>query len=272
MHTDLPFIQLRNSSPKLPSLSSPSSSSSNIYLPDSAYHVVSFKPSSSSSSSSCCCCGSKTCRKLEAVNGNDNRATGFSSNSVFGTAPSQYEVEDAISSLHNFMYGISSSGSELKWLMQMLDCHVPRELLSYGQRSVNDAFQLLQTDHLVKKMVVSLSSDKALWDAIMKNELVRKLRESLCADETGGPQTSNEEPDLGAQIWRWIWDITKVKVLELFEKFQSLMREILQPPENERGNQPAADNKDQLEDKVRSSFLLSVVILLIVVVARVNRA
>ena len=92
------------------------------------------------------------------------------------------------------------------------------------------------------------------------------------ADETGGPQSSNEEPDLGAQIWRWIWDITKVKVLELFEKFQLLMSEVFQPPENERGNHPAADYKDQLEDKIRSSLLLTVVILLIVVVARVNRA
>lgn len=92
------------------------------------------------------------------------------------------------------------------------------------------------------------------------------------ADENGGPQSSNEEPDLGAQMWRWIRDITKVKVQELFEKFQSLMSEIFQPPENERGNHPAADKKDQLEDKVRSSLLLSVVVLLIVVVARVNRA
>lgn len=97
MHSDLPIIQLRTSSSNLPSLSSPSPSSSNIYLPDSANHVVSFKPSSSSSS--CCCCGSKTCRKLEAVNGNDNRATGFLPNSVFGTVPSQYEVENAISFL-----------------------------------------------------------------------------------------------------------------------------------------------------------------------------
>lgn len=92
------------------------------------------------------------------------------------------------------------------------------------------------------------------------------------AGETGGPQNANEEPDLGAQIWLWIWDITKVKVLELFEKFQSLMSEVLQHPKIEKRNHSAAENEDQLEDKVRSSLLLSVVILLIVVVARMYRA
>lgn len=95
MHINLPIIQLRTSPSNLPSLSSPSSSSSNIYLSDSANHDVFFKPSSSS----CCCCGSKTCRKIKAVKGNDNRATGSLSNSVFGSVPSQYEVEDAISFL-----------------------------------------------------------------------------------------------------------------------------------------------------------------------------
>ena len=33
----------------------------------------------------------------------------------------------------------------------------------------------------MQRLVVSLSSDKAFWDAIMNNELVRNLREPFCS-------------------------------------------------------------------------------------------
>ncbi|XP_015887680.3 uncharacterized protein LOC107422698 [Ziziphus jujuba] len=260
MNIDLPINQLRTSSSNLSSLSF----TSNLNLPDSANHsAASFKPTRSAS---CCCCGSKTCRKLELANGKDARASGFSYNSVFGPVPSQSEVQTAASFLQNFGHGISPSGSELKWLLEMVERRVPRTLL----RSVYDAFQLWQTDPWVQRLVVSIASDKAVWDAIMNNELVRKLREPLCADETGKPQNSNEEADLGAQIWRWICEITKLKVVELIEKFQSLMDEMFYPPQTEKGN-PAADGEDQLRDKLRSSLLLSVVVILVVVVARLQR-
>lgn len=32
---------------------------------------------------------------------------------------------------------------------------------------------------MVQRMVISLSSDKAVWDAVMNNEVVRELRESV---------------------------------------------------------------------------------------------
>lgn len=63
-----------------------------------------------------------------------------------------------LSYLNSFTHGISSSGSELKWLLQMLDCRVPRELLSYGRRRVFDAFHLLRTDPSVKVPTIKASS------------------------------------------------------------------------------------------------------------------
>lgn len=93
MHIDLPITQLRASSSSLPS----KSCTSYLNLPDSANHSAApFKPTRSAS---CCCCGSKTCIKLEAVNGKDTTATGFSCNSVFGPVPSQSEVQTATSFL-----------------------------------------------------------------------------------------------------------------------------------------------------------------------------
>ncbi|KAF3954816.1 hypothetical protein CMV_019894 [Castanea mollissima] len=94
---------------------------------------------------------------METVDGREEkRATGSLYNLVFGQVPSQLEIENAIHALQNFMLGKSSSGSELKWLEQKLDCFDPRLLLSQGYRRLCDAFQMLQTDPIVK---VNSSSD-----------------------------------------------------------------------------------------------------------------
>lgn len=67
----------------------------------------------------------------------------------------------------------------------------------------------------------------------------------------------------------WILDIAKAKVLELIEQFISLMTMIFQPP-NHKKNLVAANTDGRLDEKLGSSFLLSIVILLIVVVTRAH--
>ena len=44
----------------------------------------------------------------------------------------------------------------------------------------------------------------------------------------------------------WILDATKAKVIELIEKFLSLVNELFQPPKN---NNPIEGNKEQMEEK-----------------------
>ncbi|KAL6289930.1 hypothetical protein ACE6H2_007440 [Prunus campanulata] len=257
MHIDLPTIHIKHSS----------SSSSSSKRPVSSSYVATVKPSCSATY---CFCGSESCRKLELAYGKeDRRASGSSLSSVFGPVPSQFEVQNAITALLNFMQGITSSQPEFQWLQQILDCCVTKKLLSYGQRRVYEAFQLLQTDPCVKRLVVSLSSDKALWEAVTNNELVKKLQEPIFP---GLPQSENEEPELSTRIMRWIMDVTKAKIMQLIETFQSLVNEMLLPPETPPSEKPTADDEDKFEAKVRSSLLLSVVILLIVVVARFHKA
>lgn len=60
-------------------------------------------------------------------------------------------------------------------------------------------------------------------------------------------------------------DVTKAKVLDLIEKFLSLVNELFQPP---KGKKPTNINKEETEEKVKASLLLSILILFIVVVAR----
>lgn len=83
------------------------------------------------------------------------------------------------------------------------------------------------------------------------------------------PRGVNEEPDLATTLQRWILDVTKAMVMELIEKLVSLVDELFKLPGR---IQPTRGNNEQMEEKVRSSFLLSVVILLIVIVARAQNA
>lgn len=73
------------------------------------------------------------------------------------------------------------------------------------------------------------------------------------------PQISGQR-EIGIEITSWIFDIMKGKILELIESFQSLVNDLFQSPR--------IGNATQLDEKVRSSTLLSIVILLIVIVAR----
>ncbi|KAF9681674.1 hypothetical protein SADUNF_Sadunf05G0026500 [Salix dunnii] len=270
MHIDLiPMIQLKPSTSVIPSMSSTSTS---LRFPVSVSETVaSFGQSCSASS---CSCKSGTCtRKLESViHGKDHdiRTDGVSPyRVVLGPVPSQSEVGSAIASLGNFMSEVSSSGQVL------LDCSGVKTLQSLGYGIVRDAFSLLQTDSSVKvslldlRLVISLASDKAVWDAVLSNEAVRKLQESCYPAEDYRKESCEDESDIAASVLRWIMDITKAKIIELVDKFMLLMNEVFQPIEKEK---PREETNHNVDDKVRSSLLLSIVILLIVVVARTRGA
>ncbi|XVE76896.1 hypothetical protein DITRI_Ditri13aG0017300 [Diplodiscus trichospermus] len=266
MHVELPQIQFNSSSFVVPAVSSSSSSSTNnLNLPIPSNHTAPpRRPSSSSSSSSSC--QNEISKKIEATDGKENKTlTGFFNNFVLGPVPSKSEVENAVSALQNFMHEISLSRPELRWMQPVLNSCDSRLLLSQGI-TVYDAFILLLSEPSIKRLVVSLSSDKAVWDAIMNNEVVRKLCDfPQPAVENGRAWNSTAEADLGNNdILQWILDMAKTKVTELVLKFLSLLNEVL------RREKPDEQTRDHLDEKIRSSLLLSIVILLIVIVARVQ--
>lgn len=86
-------------------------------------------------------------------------------------------------------------------------------------------------------------------------------------------QSSTEESDIGSLVVKWIMGITTSKLAELIQSVGSLLSEIfseiLEPAKKEK---PTSELSDLLEEKLRSSFLLSVVLLLIVVVTRTQGA
>ncbi|KAK1306644.1 hypothetical protein QJS10_CPA10g00922 [Acorus calamus] len=159
----------------------------------------------------------------------------------------------------------SSSESDMEWIEPPMHLYNLKTPETQGLNKVVDAFRLLQTNPSIQRMVVSLSSDKAVWDAVMKNEVVQQFRESFYAVNNEPAQESDEDPDITTKILRWIIDNTKAKVTEFVDKITKLVNGLLRHSETEK-------HEDQFEDIVRSSLMLSVVVLIIVVVTRFHRA
>ncbi|KAG6791897.1 hypothetical protein POTOM_001031 [Populus tomentosa] len=240
----------------------------------------------------------------------DERLVGFNDGFVLGPVPSMDEVHDAVTALTHdgdsvfdaplysqlirdkfactvdkdladqissptVLSQVSSVGSDFDWKEPSPALCNQRALHSYGSHTVHEAFHLLLTEPSVQKMVVSLSSDKAVWDAVLNNAVVQELRETFYADENTDPRTSEssdgtgEETNLALNFVKWIFDNTRSRVVEVIETVTKLVNELFKPPADEK---TSAGDKDPFEDKLRSSFLLSIMVLLIVVVTRVQKA
>lgn len=194
--------------------------------------------------------------------GEDKPPSQDTRDSILGPVPSRSEVEKAILDLQRFMQSYSASKSEFNGIKGLLHGHDSKMLHTPGFVRLRDAFNMMQSEPPLQNLVASLSCDKAVWEAILSNKAIQNLQAAAKEQKL---LTSAEEPDITILIFRWIADFTKSKILELVEKFLLLINEILQPNQKEK---PTSDLTDLMEDKVRSSFLLSVLIILIVVTTR----
>ncbi|KAK2975809.1 hypothetical protein RJ640_022826 [Escallonia rubra] len=185
---------------------------------------------------------------------------------------SDKDVADRISSPSGTLRRVSSVGSESSWIEPSLQQFNSRMPHSRGSERVLDAFHLLQTEPSVQKMVISLSSDKAVWDAVLNNEAVQELRQSLGEADKNIHGSLEEGPDgsnATTNMLNWIVIHARAKVMELVDKITKLVNELFQSPEVEEAGEGDAD---PFQEKLRSCFLLSVVVLLIVVVTRTRGA
>ncbi|KMS98895.1 hypothetical protein BVRB_3g067880 [Beta vulgaris subsp. vulgaris] len=164
----------------------------------------------------------------------------------------------------------SSKGSEYDWIepsMHPYDAKLVTQ--SPGWERVYDAFHLLQTEPTVQKMVVSLSSDKAVWDAVLNNDAVREIRDSYRNAAECLPSSPVEKPDpsTNLSILKWMFVNMKVKFSEVLGNISQFVGDILKPLDGDKEEESYA-----FSDKLKSTFLLTVVVLLIVVVARGHKA
>ncbi|MFS7936880.1 hypothetical protein Hanom_Chr05g00420981 [Helianthus anomalus] len=222
--------------------------------------------------------------------------TGFYDDFVCGGVPSEQEVNHAVTSLHEVLEPVSfaqlmkhretyhtdddaglekivsPSGFELDWREPSMQlCYSTSALQVPRSDKVFDAFHMLQTDPSVQRMVISLSSDKAVWDAVMNNEVVRELRESISEGKSisDGSEGGVDDSNPVTQVLCWIFANTKDKVIEIIEKITKVVNDLLRPTnKDEKPERDANVGLDSFDEKLRSSFFLSIVVLLIVVVSR----
>ncbi|KGN49943.1 hypothetical protein Csa_000043 [Cucumis sativus] len=168
---------------------------------------------------------------------------------------------------------ISPVGSDVDWIEPCLEMR----LGGFGVERVYDAFHLLQTDPSVQKMVMSVSSDKAVWEAIMNNEAVQHLRNSFHEAKDEVRQNLEEtSPDKHSEnestnIVRWIFDNTKTRVMEVIERITELMNHLFHSGNENDDKKRSGEGMNVLEEKLRTSFLISIVVLLVVMVTRAHK-
>ncbi|XP_078448094.1 uncharacterized conserved protein (UCP012943) [Wolffia australiana] len=212
---------------------------------------------------------------------------GLSRRLFFGPPPSSEEVGDAVSVIQQtfapFVMAqdlenhfspekkvlmvdsplvISSSESESDWVEPTLYFSRHSGTDAMAHEKVASAFRLLQTNPSIKRAVVSLSSDRAVWEAVMRNEAVQELREAFRAAESEGKDDG--EQNLSAKIYK-VFQSMKDKMVELVEKIAEVV-----------GGLFWAQNKnketDPFDDALRSSFMLSVVVFIVVIISRTLRS
>ncbi|KAJ3680609.1 hypothetical protein LUZ60_016887 [Juncus effusus] len=227
--------------------------------------------------------------------------SGFGERWVFGRVPSSDEVQAAVLSLqqmsiHSSFYGDDenknleknteeqervsiprsnrssaeiSTGSESDWMEPTFHaCNQLSSSSSKDRQKVLEAFRLLQTSPSVQKMVVSLSSDEAVWDAVMKNEVVQELRKSLEEGISEGKKKKKDEgpfENLAAALGR-IFGTTRTKLMEFFQNISNIVNEIFHRSASEENDD---ERMGSFAEAVRSSLMLSVVVFLIIIVTRV---
>ncbi|CAN1159206.1 hypothetical protein LINPERPRIM_LOCUS12279 [Linum perenne] len=216
----------------------------------------------------------------------------------FGSAPSADEVNSAVNQLTQFVgsgrynrlirdkYGDDEmenpTAFELDWKEPSSPQFYSSRALQqpYGSEAVHRAFHLLQTDQSVQRMVTSLSSDAAIWDAVMNNEVVRELRQAYYPDERSSDSaTSNstvsdvtdeadDSTNTSGNVVKWIIDNTKARMSELIENIAKLFNMVFAPRGGDDGDDQNNGGGRVFEEKLTTSLLLSVVVLLIVVLGR----
>ncbi|KAL1324789.1 hypothetical protein HN51_034932 [Arachis hypogaea] len=196
---------------------------------------------------------------------------------VIGPVPSHSEVDHAVSALQQvFADQVSSSDSKVSdpdWEEPSLSSYNSASLQpNNAYDRVYYAFHLLKNDPYVQRMVKSLSSDKVVWDAVLENEAVRELREAISADEEEHDPSDDDDDDGDDSFHARnfvvrIFESAGAIFKEIIEKITNLVNKLFQPIFNRRTH-ANAESLDAFNDKLRNSFILSIMVLMFVLLTR----
>lgn len=143
-----------------------------------------------------------------------------------------------------------------------------RMLEKVGHNNVREAFHLLRDNPAVQRMVMSVASDKAVWDALLKNEKVHEFRRSFQQGELKFLETSKDSDKSSfhqeSPFFRTIENI-KTKVMEFTEKTTEVINQFL----GFTDKKILLEKDGDMDRALKASLMLFVVLLVTVLVRRV---
>ncbi|KAJ0970631.1 hypothetical protein J5N97_018590 [Dioscorea zingiberensis] len=254
-------------------------------------------PSSSSSSGSVTGLRSYPCPHdgdwdiVDDLEAKDDDKSKFYNEYVFGLPPSVAEAEDAVSTIKQIFIpdriaqvredgtqssdkesvvndatnGSHSANSDSDWIEPTLQITSFNGLKVAGHPEIINAFHQLHANEALQRMVVSLSVDKAVWDAIMKNKVVKELKNSFSEADSVEPQNSDDHPcpDAPGGVLKWIVNNTKARIMEVFHKITELVGNLFHSHQK---------NLKGFDKELSASFMITVMALIIIVVNRIKKS
>ncbi|GLJ32649.1 hypothetical protein SUGI_0656890 [Cryptomeria japonica] len=216
---------------------------------------------------------------------------------IFGSVPTQQEVLEATSDLQDAIkqtitpvsstFGHEKLSSSFPSVHDEVDCvevsGIPetegesyensvvgcgpdldqdKVVQKYVHSNVLDAFHLLQSNPAIQGMVVSLASDKAIWDAFLSNPKVQEFRQSLVEGESELVDR-NEDADKKSPLIEAMENM-KLRVIQYMEKIKELCNQLFGYVDNKFLEKDA----DFVEKALEASLMLCFTVLLIVLVKR----
>lgn len=143
-----------------------------------------------------------------------------------------------------------------------------RMLQNVGHNNVREAFHLLQNDPTVQRMVISLASDKAVWDALLKNEKVHEFRQSFQQGELKLLETSKDSEKSAFHkenpFFQAIENI-KTKVMEFTEKTAEVINQFIAFTDKKI----LLEKDGDMDRALKASLILFIALLVTAVVRRV---
>ncbi|XP_013593125.1 PREDICTED: uncharacterized protein LOC106301307 [Brassica oleracea var. oleracea] len=180
--------------------------------------------------------------------------------------PEIEEVEDAFSALQ-LMFNddddkdqVSDQSEFVDWIEPPLQLCNTSLLQPYMLDRFYDAFHMFQTDPSVQRMVMSLASDRAVWDAVMNNEVVRELITNA--------ERSEEDSGITMNFIRRLLQRSAVKIMDAMEGVTKYVTDLFIGDDTV----VLATGAPPVMEKLQMTVLLTIVVLLIVFVTRATRA
>jgi len=137
-----------------------------------------------------------------------------------------------------------------------------------------EAFYQFQHNPQVQGMVVSLATDKAIWDAVLSNEKIKEFRRNFSApnseDSFGGGMNKNVKSSQNhTNVFSQFFWKSKKAFTKFVTSFQDFVTSLFETVEKKSPVNRASDEKTNFfERTVKASFMFAVMVLAVVIFKR----